>query len=205
LFSSSPSTPTMTFEIAFDSTPYNPTITRVVPVVLALSFHAAVQYKEPFAHHFVVGLATTWAILTHVIHDAWKVDYCEATSTVAGMFAIFVATIWTSMTLYRVFKHPLRQVPGPLSSKISMWTWVPADWMGKRAKTMQTLHQKFGDEVRVGPREISCVDPAALMTIYGPSGPSAKATRGPWYTGESLLLEIVIRMTHKRLPSQRRA
>ncbi|UZJ53652.1 hypothetical protein CBS101457_002972 [Exobasidium rhododendri] len=94
------------------------------------------------------------------------------------------------MSVYRVLLHPLRKVPGPLSSKLSMWTWVLSDWFGSRAIKMQTLHRKYGDEVRVGPREISCSDPVALQIIYGPTGASAKSTRGPWYGAQSMIPHV---------------
>jgi hypothetical protein len=177
----------MSFKITFDETPYNPAITKLIPIVAALAFHWAAQFKEPYAHHFVIGLAISWVALTHTFHCAWDIDYQKAFRVVLGMFAVFTLTVWTSMTVYRIFFHPLRKVPGPISCKISMWSWVLVDWFGQRAKYTQTLHQKFGDEVRVGPREISCADPAAITTIYGPIGPSAKAIRGPWYTGKYLV------------------
>lgn len=180
----------MVLKIAFDATPYNPTVTVLTPIVCALGVHAGAQIKEPYAHHFVLGLVTSWAVLAYSLHNAWKIDYFESNMVVFKIFIIFLATIWTSMTLYRVFLHPLRNVPGPLSAKIRWWTWVLTDWFGNRAKRTQALHQKFGDEMRVGPREISCADPAALQIIYGPTGPSAKSTRGPWYGGQSMIPHV---------------
>ncbi|GLB20503.1 hypothetical protein AtubIFM61612_010442 [Aspergillus tubingensis] len=40
------------------------------------------------------------------------------------------------------------------------------------------LHQQYGDYVRVGPMEVSIIDPGALNPLYGNSSETAK---GPWY------------------------
>lgn len=45
---------------------------------------------------------------------------------------------------------------------------------------MQKLHEKYGDIVRIGPRELSVNDPEALSAIYGATGPSSRALRGPF-------------------------
>ncbi|KAF2218795.1 cytochrome P450 [Elsinoe ampelina] len=101
------------------------------------------------------------------------------------MTLVFLLTLTLSITTYRLLLHPLRHIPGPLSCKLTMWSWLPSDWTGTRARHIQAMHRRYGDIVRIGPREVSCADPAALSTIYGPSGPAAKCIRGPWYTGQS--------------------
>ncbi|UZJ55611.1 hypothetical protein CBS101457_004931 [Exobasidium rhododendri] len=194
----------MTFAIAFDNTPFNPTVTRLLPAALALALHAAVQFREPSADHVVVALATVWALLAHTLHSTWRIDYWHANSVVSSIFAIFILTLGTSMSIYRVFGHPLRKIPGPISSKLSMWTWVHTDWVGTRATELQALHQVYGDELRIGPREISCTDPAALQTIYGPTGPSAKAIRGPFYTAGCTVSHVYSLQTEPTIPDHNR-
>ena len=58
---------------------------------------------------------------------------------------------------------------------------VYPDLKGQRPYMFQKLHQKYGDVIRIGPRELSVNDPAALSTIYGGTGVAMKATRGPFY------------------------
>lgn len=164
--------------------PFNKYATLFIPASFALLFHLAVQYREPNAHHFLVGLVSTLAALTILLHDAWGITHGAAFGAGLSMFGVFTATIFTSMAIYRVFFHPLRNIPGQLSCKLSMWSWPLTDWLGRRQYKIQEMHKNLGDVIRIGPREVSCADPSALMTIYGPTGPAAKAIRGPWYEGE---------------------
>jgi len=46
---------------------------------------------------------------------------------------------------------------------------------------MQSLHNKYGPILRIGPRELSINDPEELSSIYGATGPSGKTLRGPFY------------------------
>ncbi|KAJ0107668.1 hypothetical protein J7T55_010274 [Diaporthe amygdali] len=127
-----------------------------------------------------------------------------ATATVAGMLCLFAAVMAASITIYRVFFHPLRHIPGPVSCKISMWTWVHADWNGKRADIIRELHEKYGSVVRIGPREVSCTNPAAIPLIYGPTGPSSTFVRGPWYTAQSTMPDVHSLQNEPTLPEHSR-
>lgn len=42
----------------------------------------------------------------------------------------------------------------------------------------EDLHKKYGDYVRIGPREISILNPDAIPLLYGPK---TQCRRGPWY------------------------
>lgn len=159
--------------------PYSPLVTLALPATAALALHAAVQVREPYAHHLLIAFSTTFAAVSYFLHDAWAISAVEAAWATVRMSVVFVATISASMAVYRVLFHPLRHVPGPLSCKLSMWTWLLADWKGTRNQIVQKMHQTYGDVVRVGPRAISCANPAALALFYGPDGPATKAIRGP--------------------------
>lgn len=158
--------------------PYSHLVTIALPVTAALALHAAVQIRESYAHHSAIFLGLVLFGTHSFIKHAWEVDNMAATATVAGMLSLFAAVMATSMTIYRVFFHPLQHIPGPLSCKISMWTWVHANWNGKRAQIIRELHEKYGSVVRIGPREVSCANPTAIPLLYGPTGPSSTFIRG---------------------------
>lgn len=184
--------------------PYSPLVTIALPVTAALALHAAVQIREPYAHHSVIFLGLVLFGTHSFIKHAWKVDNMAATVTVAGMLCLFSTVMAASITIYRVFFHPLRHIPGPLSCKISMWTWVKADWEGKRAHIIRELHEKYGSVVRIGPREVSCANPAAIPLVYGPTGPSSTFIRGPWYTAQSTMPDIHSLQNEPTLPEHSR-
>ncbi|KAF4547171.1 Cytochrome P450 monooxygenase [Elsinoe fawcettii] len=162
--------------------PYNPIVLYALPVTAALALHAAVQIKEPFGHHTVLASVLSFSGITYLLHNVWQISLLQSATVTSGISLVFLATLSVSIAIYRVFFHPLRHIPGPLSCKLTMWSWVVADWYGTRAQQVRAMHQKYGDVVRIGPRELSCADSAALSTIYGPTGPAAKCTRGPWYS-----------------------
>jgi cytochrome P450 len=153
----------------------------VVPVVLALLVHAGVQIKEPSSPPFVWSWIAVSAFLTYFIRNKWNVDLSSAAKTVFQMNCIWVITICYSMALYRTAFHRLRKFPGPMWMSLSKWFMVSVDLKGQRPYKFQKLHEKYGDVIRIGPRELSVNDPAALTTIYGGTGVSMKATRGPFY------------------------
>lgn len=184
--------------------PYSPLVTIALPVTAALALHAAIQIREPYAHHSVIFLGLVLFGTHSFIKNAWQVDNMAATGTVAGMLCVFAAVMATSITTYRVFFHPLRHIPGPLSCKISMWTWVNADWNGRRAQLIRELHEKYGNVVRIGPREVSCANPAAIPLIYGPTGPSSTFIRGPWYTAQSTMPDVHSLQNEPTLPEHSR-
>ncbi|KAI1326979.1 putative benzoate 4-monooxygenase cytochrome P450 [Xylariaceae sp. FL0255] len=61
----------------------------------------------------------------------------------------------------------LRKFPGPRSFAVTKWRLAYADYTGKRTAIINTLHQRYGSAVRVGPNEISFNSLSALRTIYG--------------------------------------
>ncbi|OBS15711.1 hypothetical protein FPOA_13494 [Fusarium poae] len=95
-----------------------------------------------------------------------------------GFFAslchtLLVATTYNvsltaSILVYRAFFHRLRSFPGPFMTKLSRF-----DTLRKVAKTtrgcedIQGLHKKYGNVVRIGPRELSINLPSAIPLIYG--------------------------------------
>lgn len=184
--------------------PNNDTMVYFVPIVLAFGFHLAVQYREPLAHHFIIGQLLMGCGMIAIICEKWDATLSEGVLITAKMNGVFVASILTSMVLYRIFFHPLRNIPGPIACKISMWTWPLTDWIGNRHHKIQQLHKKYGDLVRIGPREVSSADPSNLIHFYGPAGPSSKALRGPWYTAQSMIPHVHSLQNEPTIPMHNR-
>jgi hypothetical protein len=166
--------------------PHNAVVSFALPALAALALHLASQVREPHGHLFVAGFAASCVGTELLLARYWQLAHVEAVAATLQMLAVFAATSCVSIGLYRVLGHPLRRIPGDLSCKLSMWSWVLADYQGRRAEIVQNMHARHGDVVRIGPRELSCVNPDAVMAIYGPTGAAAKARRGPWYGAQSM-------------------
>jgi len=81
-------------------------------------------------------------------------------------------------TLYSIFLHPLRRVPGPFLAKFTELWRTSKYFRGNWHSDILELHAKYGPVVRVAPNEVSIVDRHGLTQVYG----HAKGTKKTnWY------------------------
>jgi cytochrome P450 family 628 len=66
-----------------------------------------------------------------------------------------------------------------LASSTKFWAFFTL-FSGNYHRKTRALHQKYGDFVRVGPREIDICNVHAINALYGSS---TKCTKGPFYEG----------------------
>ncbi|KAH8810085.1 cytochrome P450 [Flagelloscypha sp. PMI_526] len=87
--------------------------------------------------------------------------------------------LWASVILHRLFFHRLRGFSGPLLAKLSRLyvTWTSSREAQQHLET-HSLHQKYGDFVRIGPRELSICRASAIPALYGPQ---TRCTKSPFY------------------------
>ena len=72
-----------------------------------------------------------------------------------------------SYCLYNLFFHPLSSLPGPLSARLGFPVIrLHATWRKTYVWRLQSLHDKYGTTIRVGPNSVSTNDPAAVKSIY---------------------------------------
>ena len=70
---------------------------------------------------------------------------------VASCFLVYFAALSSSIVLYRISPlHPLYRYPGPLPAKITKWWHIWRVHKGKQHLYIQSLHDKYGDIVRIG-------------------------------------------------------
>ncbi|KAL7957942.1 cytochrome P450 [Trichoderma compactum] len=91
--------------------------------------------------------------------------------------------VFTSVFVYRAFFHPLQKVPGPFWARVSRFYAMGKMIQSRKGyQDIQKLHQKYGDIVRVGPRELSINRPSAIRSLYGAH---SQTSRPPWYSQTS--------------------
>ncbi|OMP85179.1 Cytochrome P450 67 [Diplodia seriata] len=92
----------------------------------------------------------------------------------------FLSGFFGSMAIYRLFFSPIRHFPGPRIAALTSFYRVYASIRSniRLFSEIEKLHQQYGDYVRVGPREISILNPAAIPLLYGSK---TQCRRGPWY------------------------
>ena len=70
------------------------------------------------------------------------------------------------LSLYRAYLHPLRHIPGPLTTKLSsLWLYYHT-YIGDQCSQIHKLHEKYGPIVQIGPYDVDIADGEALAPIY---------------------------------------
>ncbi|KAI9698907.1 MAG: hypothetical protein M1820_007328 [Bogoriella megaspora] len=144
-----------------------------------------------FAHHaiFIRGEWHLWAPTVVTAHLAagclfvlvrlYKLNsvYDSILSTVPPA-AFYLAALLGSIVIYRLYFHRLRHFPGPRLAAVSkLWhVWLCRD--SRNHLILEDWHQKYGNFVRTGPRELTIYHPAAFDAM---DGPKSETSRSDWY------------------------
>ena len=113
----------------------------------------------------------------------YYLDYTPigAISSVLVAFGSFYTGMFSSITIYRLFFHPLRKFPGPPHLRLSQFNYVrevARNCDGFRY--LDQLHNQYGPFVRVGPNLLSIADPNWVEPIHNAR---SKWEKSDWYDG----------------------
>lgn len=82
-------------------------------------------------------------------------------------WAIPVAVVIFFLVPYLTSNTTIRDIPGPFAAKFSaLWLLLQAR-QGKRYKSVDEAHKKWGKLVRIQPNHVSVADESAINAIYG--------------------------------------
>ncbi|KAH8697528.1 benzoate 4-monooxygenase cytochrome P450 [Talaromyces proteolyticus] len=106
------------------------------------------------------------------------------------------------VTIYRVYFHPLRKIPGPKLAAATHLVEFYHDVIlgGKFCWEVQRMHEKYGPIVRINPRQVHIIDPDFYDEIY--AGGNRKRDKDPAFTprlGMSLSVISTVPHDHHRL------
>lgn len=111
--------------------------------------------------YFIRGYHDSQALRIFVVHVSVYTAICvRSISSQDGaahglfassaVFAAYLAALFTSMAVYRVFFHPLRRFPGPLAAKVSKFYALYNARNGQMHLEQNKLFNKYGSIVRIG-------------------------------------------------------
>ncbi|KAL6808131.1 cytochrome P450 [Trichoderma camerunense] len=83
------------------------------------------------------------------------------------ILAISLVLGYGGLFLYRLFLHPLRSFPGPVTHRISRLPRILHTIRGDLAFHVADLHARYGSVVRLSPNELAFCEPRAWKDIYG--------------------------------------
>ena len=105
---------------------------------------------------FLIGEARIWAV-----NDAG-----QAAQASAFIILSYGASLFTSITIYRIFFHKLRKFPGPIGARVSKFWHVGKLLRQPNFKVLDELHQQYGDFVRTGEHRLAIVNAENLPTKH---------------------------------------
>ncbi|KAL4910296.1 hypothetical protein BDW74DRAFT_186367 [Aspergillus multicolor] len=101
----------------------------------------------------------------------------QAVFRVGCIVSAFNAGLASSSAVYRLFFHRLRRFPGPWLSKLSRF--YDAYLAGRSIQyheEIAKMHEKYGDFIRTGPREICIIRASAVPLLLSPQSKCGKST-----------------------------
>ncbi|PGH14218.1 hypothetical protein AJ79_03191 [Helicocarpus griseus UAMH5409] len=144
----------------------------ITGAILGITSHLQVFKHGEWERH-TPALAATYACAMAILSPIATLALAETTVyktllLVSTFWISYLAGLFASTGLYRVYFHPLRDIPGPLAAKLTaLWTVKASIPDYKFHLKVQRLHEKHGDFIRIRPREISINHVDAIRDIHG--------------------------------------
>lgn len=143
-----------------------------------LYFRRGERHLHPWRYvvTLVLGILLLWSHKWHWQHRSMLGAACEAFT----LSSLFLGGLYASLLIYRLFLNPLNKFPGPLAARLSKLYLVQrnskSNLHGQRE--LYDLHQTYGPYVRIGPNDLSVVDPEGMKVVLGPH---SKCRKSAWY------------------------
>ncbi|KIW05638.1 uncharacterized protein PV09_03509 [Verruconis gallopava] len=155
---------------------------KSLPIVLGLSTHLFLAHGEPDYqfHIFIMFWFFVYISFSYLLVASGSMaTLSQALSATASFYAIYFGTLFTSIVIYRAFFHRLRKYPGPFMARITNFYNVALTVPKIRYFVeVEKIHKRYGDYVRLGPRDLSIADVNAIPVIHGVG---TKCRKGLWY------------------------
>ncbi|KAB5570125.1 cytochrome P450 [Coniochaeta sp. 2T2.1] len=110
-----------------------------------------------------------------------------------ALCASYLAGVFTSMTVYRLFFHPLRKFPGPVTARVSLLHGLFRDKYKSHERLARWCDEYGSDIVRIGPMDLVIRSADAVhktQTLCGKRGTGtfeSFAYEGTWFSLEALM------------------
>ncbi|KAI9466330.1 high nitrogen upregulated cytochrome P450 monooxygenase 2 [Lactarius psammicola] len=153
----------------------------VFVLFIGFTSHQCFHHFEPRSKLPLVALLFVVPALLSVpisYHVPWP------SAAVLLAFVAYGSAVTSFALMYRLSPfHPLAKYPGPTIAKMSKLWAAYLNATGDRHRDYKSLHDRYGDVVRVGPNELSIRDSLLIHPILGqgglPKGPAWEGWDGP--------------------------
>jgi cytochrome P450 len=111
-----------------------------------------------------------------------KTPLREAIASTATYASLYLAGIYSSLIIYRLFLNPLNKIPGPYWARLSRFYLVfHVGGTRKLHLYLLEMHKKYGQFVRLDPYGISVTHPDAVEVTMSSR---SKCTKSEWYEAD---------------------
>ncbi|KAL2835988.1 cytochrome P450 [Aspergillus pseudoustus] len=182
---------------------FTPLFLRALAALLGLAVY--VFYYHRGEHHlypqrnFPATLALYFIFALGLKHNDASLTPYTALSHAAMLLAIYLASIFSSLTIYRLLLNPLNKFPGFRLARLAGFAHtIEISKKMDRHMILYNAHKKWGRFVRYGPNDISVSDPDVVRVALSPA---AVCTKAPWYAFEypgCSLISVREREAHAR-------
>ncbi|KAL1948749.1 hypothetical protein VTO73DRAFT_10555 [Trametes versicolor] len=155
--------------------------TALAPIVfMGLVGHQLFKRHETFDIAYHISLLCGPIFLGTALLSP-SLPLLRATYISAGTY---LASLIISTLVYRASPlHPLAIYPGPFGCRLTKFWMASVSFTGQQHNYIKSLHDRYGDVVRIGPNEVSVKDPSVVHAMLGPTG----LPHGPMYYGKLLV------------------
>ncbi|GAP85610.1 putative cytochrome P450 [Rosellinia necatrix] len=122
--------------------------------------------------HFILGAVAYW-LLDSLSDSSHGSGYQLAVVSIC-----YLTSLFTSMTIYRLFFHAIVSFPGPKLAAVTKLWHVFHITDSRNFMFMDKIYQEYGKFVRTGPNEITIFHPDAIQLLDGWNNGNTKDT---WY------------------------
>lgn len=149
-------------------------------------FRIGERHLYPLRYVQAFFLACTVAIVARSHYS--EIPVKEAAVSTAQYASLYLAGLYSSLIIYRLFFNPLNKIPGPYWARLSRFDLV----FRVAAKLdchhqLHAMHQRYGQFVRIGPNDISVTHPDGVEAM---SGQRTKCIKAPWYSQDQPLISM---------------
>lgn len=141
-------------------------------------------YAVRYIQGFLLACIITSVAKSHYGNTPTK----DAVAFTAKYASLYLAGVYSSLVIYRLFFNPLNRIPGPYWARLSKF-----DLVFRVAKKMDlchyllAMHKKHGKFVRIGPNDISVTHGDGVEVTQGMK---SKCTKAEWYAQDLPLVSL---------------
>lgn len=148
-------------------------------------------FKHGEHHHYSIRYIQAFFALSAIAVVARvrleQIPVGLAITSTAILDSIFLAGLYSSLLIWRIFFNPLNKIPGPFGARISRIGHLYSNRNADRHRNLRELHEKYGSIVRIDPNAISVIDPDGVQVTSGQHSTCIKAA---WYDMDYPLISL---------------